>query len=318
MIKCPRVFAVEIVAVSGLAVYVMMRWLAGFPAIIPGTEAGMVLQQFAGTKNYLIYVLMAALIYITSQLIHKTILHKDVASPWHRLIDFARLTIASGVCFYLMLVFKWWSHIAGDTYDNMYYAADMAMGGYNWLNNIAASIQIDHMLYFRLFAHSMLITYMVFAAIRFDLLERVVTGNATVAVLGGLAYMIAPAYGPFIYEPSQGALHETQQVMLMLTEQFKNSGMEGKHRFQIEAVLGAMPSLHIAHVLVLTYYMFKLWHPAGYLFSLFCVYIALYAVITRFHYIVDLFAGVAVAALAIYVTERLVCKLRKSEANQPK
>ncbi len=311
MHKSQRFLTVEVVALFGLCIFFLLKNIFSYPYVFPSGGGGEILQQFAGTKSYLSYLILAAVVYITSMAVRQFILKKPPGiSPTQGFINFFRLTLASAVCFYLMLVFKWWSHIGTATYDDMYYAFDNAIGGYGWIDAIAGALPIDHMMYFRLFAFSIVFTYLVCAAIRFELLERVVTGNAIVAVVGGLGYMIAPAYGPFIFLPSHGALHETQQMMLQMTEKFREIGGPYETGFYMEGVLGAMPSLHIAHVLVLSYYISKLSKWLGRVFGVFSVYIAIYAVVTRFHYIIDLFAGAALAILAVYCTEWLAMKLR--------
>ncbi len=296
----------EIIVLSGLLAFALLRILGGFPPIMLDVQGGLVLKQFAGTSNYLVFLLVAGLVYLVGLYARKVLFRQPAMRTGIRqTLDFIRLTLSLALSMYLMLVFKWWSHLRGVTYDKLYYAADQAIGGYGWIDALAAGLAFDHQLYFRLFAVSFLLVYLTAAILKVEVLKQVIAANAAVAVLGGLAYMIAPAYGPFIISSVPGALYETQQVMLQMTQAFRDAGGAIPPHFQIEAALGAMPSLHVAHILVMQRYGLRLNRWLGMALLPLTLFIGIYAVATRFHYIVDIFAGALLAALAIAWVEYL-------------
>lgn len=217
-------------------------------------------------------------------------------------------------CLYLMLTFKWWSHLSGRIYDALYLAIDEKLGGYGWVDHIADILKLDHILYFETFSWVFMVVYLFFAATRYRLFEKVVTANAAIALFGGIGYMIAPAYGPFIYLPVEGDLKVTQEVMFQLTKIYAENDGAMTQGFMVAAVLGAMPSLHVAHTYVLNYYVYKWNKYVGWLMLLFSAYITLYAVATRFHYYADLLAGLILAILCVTLVEHLFSRCSSKSA----
>jgi hypothetical protein len=128
--------------------------------------------------------------------------------------------------------------------------------------------------------------------------------------LGGLSYLLFPALGPFVYEsglnPTTGA---AQQAMLGMHEQLIQGGAEwlAQHGApMLTAGLAAMPSLHAGGSFLFYLFAFKHGRPLMPLYTLIVGFILIEAVATRWHYLVDLPVGIALAWFSIRVAERLV------------
>jgi hypothetical protein len=66
-----------------------------------------------------------------------------------------------------------------------------------------------------------------------------------------------------------------------------------------------MPSLHIAHAAVMTWYMHKSRLIVRWPFLAILLFILVESVVSRWHYLVDAPAGLAVAAAAILIANRI-------------
>ncbi|MDT9001002.1 phosphatase PAP2 family protein [Paucibacter sp. APW11] len=126
-------------------------------------------------------------------------------------------------------------------------------------------------------------------------LERLVTLIGAVLVFGGLSYLLAPAFGPFIFDINRSPV---QQLMLSFQLSFIDSGGANYSGENFIMPLGAMPSLHVAHGWVLTWVVARMHVWIGVLFALTLIFIGAEAVASKWHYLVDIPVGLAVAALS--------------------
>lgn len=134
--------------------------------------------------------------------------------------------------------------------------------------------------------------------------------------LGALAYMIAPAVGPFLYETGVEPMQtQGQQGMLAAREALLAGGTAwvaangGTH---ITVGLAAMPSLHTGGSFL---FLLFAWRYARVLVPLYVAlfaFIAVDAVASRWHYVIDLPAGVGLAVLCAWAAERLNARTRDS------
>jgi len=137
------------------------------------------------------------------------------------------------------------------------------------------------------------------------------TGILLVEMIGPLTYLIAPAVGPFIYDHGPAALATIAQQKMY--DGFRNIQAQGigwladHGGTYFTAPPAAMPSLHIAAAAVMTYYAIRARFLAAVVMILLFSWIAIESVVLRWHYLVDLPAGLAVAALVIVITE-WVCR----------
>lgn len=138
--------------------------------------------------------------------------------------------------------------------------------------------------------------------------------------LGALSYLIAPALGPFIFEDglNQQAT-EAQAGMLWAHEQVKLGGMAwikkaGPSFFT--GALAAMPSLHIAHAVVMTTFMVRTRSPLIGIFFLICFWVTIESVASRWHYLIDLPAGLLLAVFIVWFTDYLCDKAEEAAARR--
>jgi PAP2 superfamily protein len=132
--------------------------------------------------------------------------------------------------------------------------------------------------------------------------HNIVALSAT-ELIGGLSYLVAPAVGPFIFEHGDNAMATAAQ--LRMYEQFQALRAHGASWLQVHgsgyftAPLAAMPSLHLAAAVVIAYYAVR----AQLVVAPFAIavvgWISIESVVARWHYLVDLPAGLVVAAVAI-------------------
>ena len=125
-------------------------------------------------------------------------------------------------------------------------------------------------------------------------------------MIGALAYLIAPAVGPFIFEQGQNALAtQAQHTMLQVVEAVRlgGSGWIAAHGGEhFTAAPAAMPSLHLSAAVIVIYYAARARSALLPLMLAFGGWIAIEAVTARWHYLLDLPAGLLVAVTAIALT----------------
>lgn len=128
--------------------------------------------------------------------------------------------------------------------------------------------------------------------------------------LGGLSYLVAPAIGPFLFEPGiDPGISEGQLGMLEFYRQSVAIGPDwiaqhGSSYFT--AGLAAMPSLHAAGAFLFFLFASKHGRILIPLYSIILFFILTTAVASRWHYLIDLPVGMALAWFCIRLAERIV------------
>lgn len=150
-----------------------------------------------------------------------------------------------------------------------------------------------------------------------DTLTELATAIALVLVIGGMAYSLAPAWGPFIYGPGTNPLAtEIQRHMLDLELAFVSSGGQAYEGGSFVAGLAAMPSLHTAHAYLFLHYAWRHVRWLGYVYLPVFIFILTEAVMARWHYLLDIPAGMLVAFVSLLLSRQLVTQYRKPTKNQ--
>jgi membrane-associated phospholipid phosphatase len=130
--------------------------------------------------------------------------------------------------------------------------------------------------------------------------EVFITGFALLYAMSFLGYLFVPARGPIVElaaaygTPLTGGRFHTLVVTTI-------DGMGGPH--------GAFPSLHLGATLYML--IFDLRHGdtlRGLVYVPLAVLIGIATVTLRYHYVVDLLAGAALAALAVYAAGRIALR----------
>jgi hypothetical protein len=135
-------------------------------------------------------------------------------------------------------------------------------------------------------------------------------------MLGPLTYLIAPAVGPFLYEAGPNAVATSSQhamhAVFLDVQQGGPAWLAAHGGEHLTAAVAAMPSLHVALATLVTYYAWKMRSALLPLILFLSGWIFVESVVSRWHYLVDLPPGVALAALVILAANR-VCRWRVME-----
>jgi hypothetical protein len=124
-----------------------------------------------------------------------------------------------------------------------------------------------------------------------------------------LAYLLAPALGPFVRERGANAVVSgVQQTMLGVHRSVSAEGpawLATHASDHLTAGVAAMPSLHVGGAVL--FFLYALRHSHGLAIALFplLAFILVESLATRWHYIVDLPFGIALAFLSIWLVRRL-------------
>ncbi len=251
-----------------------------------------------------------------------------VATRWHSggdrlgadLLQLAREMSALALIVYLHFNFKLWAQIINPyNFDAFYHAIDQATAplgealavinlGFTPLKTVLPDAYHD------VFVFMFLATFVTLSvAGRREAFEGSLLAVALVLIIGGLAYIPAPALGPFLYLPdSSNDANAIQQTMLEFQERFVASHGRDYHGGNFIMPLAAMPSLHLAHAFVLLYYAWRHLRWLGYVYLPLFIFLISEAIVSRWHYLIDMPAGLAIAGFCLYLSQELSRKRRQS------
>ena len=227
--------------------------------------------------------------------------------------DLALLLIFVVVSYFHFNLKMWIPLINPVLWDSQFMASDEA---FRWLVDGATWISVavhEHYLgevriYQTLFLGMFVLSFCNLAARRDEYYPQFAIAILLVLSLGCFSYLIMPALGPFIFEAgAQVQSTSSQEDMYSAYQKVQEQGVEWVNRWgggYFTGSLAAMPSLHVAHATVMTYYMFKsraILYPA---FLIFWLWIVIESVALRWHYVVDDIAGLVLAAVVIALVHR--------------
>jgi membrane-associated phospholipid phosphatase len=169
---------------------------------------------------------------------------------------------------------------------------------YDWLDN----------LYFYVFVFMFFCSFIVHSLKSNNEFRRVFLASALVQAIGAVSYLIAPALGPFIYHhgvndhvtDAQQAMFKTHQALLAGGVHWLK-GNTGKY---LAAGLAAMPSLHLAASFVFLWYALKYCRWLAWFYWPCVLWIIFEAMASRWHYGIDLVAGIILAYGSIFLANR--------------
>ncbi len=134
-------------------------------------------------------------------------------------------------------------------------------------------------------------------------LRRLVVGMCAILLLGGVAYWIVPARGPFIYRPSVSYdAANAQEFMLRAFDELVRTHHVARGAFV--APLAAMPSLHTAHTVLFVWFAAERLPKLLWAYVPALLFILFEAVATGWHYVIDLPAGALLAFIVIWGVRR--------------
>ncbi len=284
------------IAVSFIVLMFVVSFIFKLPVIIPSGERA----RFVGI-HYIYPLIGVALLGVLMLLFGKRAIAIRflTAMPCYVVVLFAHFN------------FKLWiPHINPMLFDDLY-----------WYIDTKLQFIVDFFYFFRLSifgfvpfeANSYMILFIILFYSSFIYCAIIVPnsfGKLTVAVLlqqalGGLAYLVAPALGPFLYQEGVNPIiTEGQAGMLRFYQASVAEGpaflaANGSPNFSVG--LAAMPSLHIAGAVL---FLLFAWREAKVLvpiYSLILVFLTVTSVATRWHYLVDLPAGALLAWLCFAI-----------------
>jgi len=216
----------------------------------------------------------------------------------------------------------WMSLINPALWDDFYWKTDQALQpltntAFAVHNVVEATLPVGDHLYLFAFLAMFAGSIIVHSARCFIVFRKVIFSAMLVHVLGALSYLVMPAVGPFIYEQGVNALETARQEHMYAGYQALVAGgrpwiaSQGS-QFMFAAV-AAMPSLHVASSAVFVFYAWKHARWLGVVYLPLFVFIIFEAVATRWHYWIDVAAGLALTALAIAITTAVFRSLGAQE-----
>lgn len=217
---------------------------------------------------------------------------------------------------YLHFNLKMWVPLINPAlFDAAYMASDEQLRwlveAFTWISTtIRANLIPEFRWYQFLFLTMFVLSFCRLAAVRNHLYPRFAVSMLLMVSLGALSYLIAPALGPFIYEDGNTlAATEAQAGMYAAYQSVQAEGVAWIARHGSDyftGALAAMPSLHVGYASLMTYYMLKNRDYMAPLFVLFWSWILVDSVALRWHYVIDAPAGMALCAVVIWLTNRLL------------
>lgn len=204
--------------------------------------------------------------------------------------------------------------IRSDSYDRLYESIDR--GWFAWLDPLIAwrarSLQFNWLdaLYFVLFFGMFFVSFIVHSLRGRVEFCRVFLATLLVQALGGVLYLAAPAIGPFLYHPSANVLMGITEHYFYMVRQTEMAGgvhwLNANASFYIDFGLAAMPSLHAAGSFVFLFYAWRYVRWLGWIYLPAVGWILFEAMATRWHYGIDLVAGLMLGYVCIFLTEKWV------------
>lgn len=136
--------------------------------------------------------------------------------------------------------------------------------------------------------------------------RRLILGLTLILLVGGVTYWIAPALGPFIFRGggnavAERATHSMYEAYLQVREsrQFPPG--------YFAAPLAAMPSLHVGHTAFMTAFAWarRPLRSLAWILTPLAAFITIEAIASGWHYLVDLPAGLLLAALVWWAVGKM-------------
>jgi len=290
-----------------LAVMFLLSVVFRLPIVLPSGDRA----AFVGV-HYIYPLIGVALLGITTFLAGK----RDVATSF-----FIALPCYVAILFAHFNIKLWIPHINPVMHDDFYWSTDQAVrpiiDACDYIRvNIFGFIPYESNFYMMAFI-ALFYTSFLYHAIKTPAYFRtLVVAVLLVQSLGALAYLVAPAIGPFIYEVGVDPTITPGQFNML--EFYRNSVTEGpawiaRHGgTHLTVGLAAMPSLHAAGAFLFFLFAWKHGRILLPLYSIILFFILVTSVASRWHYVIDVPAGIALALLCLRFAERIVV-VRKEE-----
>lgn len=300
MQSLPRISPEVKIASATLAVMIFLSWAYSLPIVIPsGNRAA-----FVGV-HYIYPLVGVALLGITTFLAGKREISNSffLALPCYVAILFAHFNIK-----------LWIPHINAEDYDNIYWKIDTIFRPLVDFcifarNDILFFIPYKSNFYMLSFIALFYISLMYHAIKTPERFRTLVISVLLLQALGALAYLVAPAIGPFLYE--RGVDPTISGGQLNMLEFYRRSVAEGPSWIaqhggaNFTVGLAAMPSLHAAGAFLFFLFAWKHGRVLLPLYSFILFFILVTSIASRWHYVIDIPIGIALAWACLWIAERI-------------
>lgn len=205
----------------------------------------------------------------------------------------------------------WMTAVNPQLYDKSYMAIDQmarpVIDASFSIHSFLASFVGIQQLYLFAFLAMYVCSIMTHSFRNFIVFRKLIFASMLVHALGGLSYLVAPAIGPFLFEPGLNAIAtEQQRYMLTVYDGVASGGADWIAKHGAFAMMGppaAMPSLHVASSAVFVWYAWKHERWLSWAYIPLFLFIFAEAMATRWHYLIDLIAGLALTAVCIAISD---------------
>ena len=229
-----------------------------------------------------------------------------------RLAYYAAAGMAYGIILVAHFNIKMWVGLINPVvWDDVYWKTDQMVrplidASFAVHNGVEMILPAGDKLYLFAFLAMFAGSIIVHSMQNFVVFRKVIFTAMLVHVLGALSYLVMPAIGPFLYEPGVNALETARQVHMQHRYQGLwaggGAGVARQGSQFMFAAVAAMPSLHVASSAVFVHYAWQHTRWLGVLYLPLFAFIMFEAIATRWHYAVDVVAGLALTAVAIAIT----------------
>lgn len=286
-----------LLALGFLALAMLLGWAFNLPFAFPASSA----LEFTGMS----YAVPLSLIAVLGSFL-------VVMKQTMRLAYYTVAALAYGIILVTHFNVKlWMSLINPALWDGFYWTTDQMLrplvdASFAVHKGVEAALPAGEHLYLFAFLAMFAGSIITHSMQRFIVFRKVIFTAMLVHVLGALSYLVMPAIGPFIYEQGVNALETARQEHMYGGYQALVAGgrpwIAAQGSEFLFAAVAAMPSLHVASSAVFVYYAWQNARWLGVLYLPLFVFIIFEAVATRWHYWIDVVAGLGLTALAIAIT----------------
>jgi PAP2 superfamily len=286
-----------------------LSWGYGLPLSLPSGSS----LAFTGMNN-----LVPTLVVVAGLII--TLMTQKV----ERALYFAAVLVGYGAILIVHFNIKLWVHAINPVlWDEAYMRVDSALyplitGARTLHDALPAMGGAVNRLYLFAFLAMFGCSIIIHSSRSFPVFRRMILTAMLVHVIGGFSYLIAPALGPFLFDSGVNALEAERQAFMLVAHNAALAGESnwfGAHGSEFLATgLAAMPSLHVASSAVFVYYAWVHERWLGWLYLPLFGFIMIEAIATRWHYLVDIVAGLGLTALAVFIVERILARAFRFDA----
>lgn len=223
-------------------------------------------------------------------------------------------------CYAIVLVchfnIKLWSpHINPLLWDDLYWQTDnlvrpLVDGSFAIREALAPVISLDSNMYMIAFVVLFYSSFCYHAYKTPHVFRTLFLAALFLQGLGALAYLVMPALGPFLYETGvESQPTSAQASMLSAWHANVAGGSDWLAEFgstHLTVGLAAMPSLHAGGSMVFLYFAWRYGKVLLIPYIPIFIYLTITAVASRWHYVIDLPVGFALAVFCCWLAHKLV------------